>query len=143
MGGWRGGAGARELRAGCWLNTRIRCAAAGSRMRCTLSGAAVPRAVVRHHRHLMVPHVLAALLPRCAGDEQASYTIDFEEPSGANPLVEMLMKVRTRHSGHCKRLAAVWVCGRNSLLHSPRLAGCRAALCRAWRRPPARTCKRS
>jgi hypothetical protein len=28
----------------------------------------------------------------CAGDQQASFVVEFEEPSGSNPLVEMMMK---------------------------------------------------
>ncbi len=29
-----------------------------------------------------------------AGEHQLCYVIEFEEPSGSNPLVEMMMKVR-------------------------------------------------
>lgn len=68
----------------------------------------------------------APLVCCCAGDEQASMVIEFEQPSNAsNPLVELLMKVR---AWFCMSTADVCVAAcRIILLQTAMLAGCCAA----------------
>jgi hypothetical protein len=40
----------------------------------------------------MVPPACASCIICRAGEQQHAYVVEFEEPSGANPLVEMMMK---------------------------------------------------
>ena len=49
--------------------------------------------------HCLCKHILCAgVCPSClAGQQQQSFVVEFEEPSGSNPLMEMMMKV----SGVC------------------------------------------